>query len=216
MKLFLIGATGRIGQRIRNEALSRGHAVTGMTRDASRLPPEAGLTPFIGDVMDRDALSAAMEGHDGIIVSLGFPPDDPKIGPKTILAADTIIDAARAAGVRRVFWVGGAGSLFTADGRRVVDAMALPGWARSAIWAMAALYMHLQTIEDLDWTFLSPAREIGPGTRTGRFRLGHDELILDARGQSFISYEDYALAVIDELERPRHIRQRFTLGPPFC
>jgi putative NADH-flavin reductase len=212
MKLFIIGAAGNIGACIRREALARGHVVTGMTRDATKLQPERNLTIHQGDVMDTAALAHAMKGHDAVIVSHGNPPNDPKIGPKTIIAADSILDALREAGTKRVLWVGGAGSLLTADGRRVVDVMELPAWARSAIWAMAAHYMHLQTIDDLDWTFLSPSQGIALGERTGKFRLGLDELIVDANGRSFISYEDFAVALIDEIEAPKHIRQRFTVG----
>ncbi|MBO9601113.1 MAG: NAD(P)H-binding protein [Novosphingobium sp.] len=212
MKLFLIGATGNIGSCIRDEALARGHLVTGMTRDAARLSPRPGLSIHRGDALDRSALAAAIRGHDAVVVAHGSMPDDPNIGPNTTLAAVSILGALRDAGIRRVFWVGGAGSLFDAEGRRVLDAMELPPWARSAIWSMAALLMHLQTIENLDWSFLSPAVWIGPGERTGRFRLGLDEAVVDADGKSAISYADYAVATIDELENPRHIRRRFTLG----
>jgi putative NADH-flavin reductase len=212
MKIFLIGATGNIGTCIRNEAISRGHQVTGMTRDASKLTRQEGLTIHEGDVLDRAALARAIKGHDIVVVSHGNAADDPKVGPNTILAADSIIDALREAGIKRVFWVGGAGSLFNAEGKRVFDAMELPAWARSAIWSMAAHLMHLETIEDLDWTFLSPAVWIGPGERTGTFRLGLDEAVVDADGKSAISYADYAVATLDELENPQHIRRRFTLG----
>ncbi len=212
MKLFLVGATGNVGACIREEALSRGHTVTGMTRDASKLAPAERLSVYEGDVMDRASLAEAMKGHDAVVVSHGNRPDDPKIGPKTILAADSILDAVRDAGIKRVFWVGGAGSLLTPDGKRVFDAMELPAWARSAIWAMAAHLMHLRTITDLDWTFLSPSQGIAPGERTGKFRLGLDDLIVDENGESFISYQDYAVATLDELENPQHIRQRFTVG----
>jgi putative NADH-flavin reductase len=212
MKLFLIGATGNIGTCIRNEAIGRGHQVTGMTRDARKLAPQDGLTIHEGDVLDRHALAKAIKGHDAVVVSHGNQPDDPKVGPNTILAADAIIDALRAANVTRVFWVGGAGSLFNAEGKRVLDTMELPGWARSAIWSMAAHLMHLETIEDLEWSFLSPAIWIGPGERTGKFRLGLDEAVFDAEGKSAISYADYAVAAVDELQNPQHIRRRFTLG----
>ncbi|MDB5718538.1 MAG: rmlD substrate binding domain protein, partial [Sphingomonas bacterium] len=201
MKLFLIGASGNVGTRIRHEAIARGHHVTGLTRDAARLPDEPGLTVVIGDVMDRDALAAAVAAHDAVIVSHNSPFDDPKVGPRTILAADAIIDAIRAGGVRRVIWVGGAGSLIAPDGRRVIDTLGMPPWARSAIWAMAAHLMHLQTIDDLDWSFLSPAIGFAAGARTGRFRTALDDLIFDADGASVISFEDFAVAAIDELER---------------
>lgn len=212
MKLFLIGATGNIGTCIRNEAIARGHQVTGMTRDAGKLAPQDGLRVHEGDVLDTTQLAEAMRGHDAVVVSHGSTPDDPKVGPNTILAADSIIEAMRLADIKRVFWVGGAGSLFNAEGKRVFDAMELPAWANSAIWSMAAHLMHLYTIEDLDWTFLSPAVWIGPGERTGKFRLGLDEAVVDGEGKSAISYADYAVAAVDELENPRHTRKRFTLG----
>lgn len=212
MRIFLIGATGNIGGCIREEALTRGHEVTGMTRDAGKLAPRDNLEVFEGDVMDRHAMAMAMAEHDVIVVAHNVPPSDPKIGIKTNLAADAIIDAMRDAGVTRVFWVGGAGSLFTKDGLRLIDAMEMPDWANAAIWAMAAHLMYLKTIEDLDWTFLSPAEGIDSGERTGNFRLGLDEVIVDDMGKSFISYQDFAVATLDELEDPRHIRQRFTVG----
>jgi hypothetical protein len=212
MKLFIIGATGNIGSCICNEALSRGHQVTGMTRNSGKIRSQSSLAIYEGNVTDTAKLAEAIKGHNAVIVSHGSAPTDPKIGPNTILAANSIIDALREAGIKRVFWVGGAGSLFNSEGKRVFDAMELPAWARSAIWSMAALLMHLQTIEDLDWSFLSPARMIGPGKRTGTFRLGLDELVVGADGNSSISYEDYAVAAINELENPQHIRRRFTLG----
>ena len=139
MKLFLIGATGNIGSCIRDEALARGHLVTGMTRDAARLSPRPGLSVHRGDALDRSALAAAIRGHDAVVVAHGSMPDDPNIGPNTTLAAVSILGALRDAGIRRVFWVGGAGSLFDAEGRRVLDAMELPPWARSAIWWATAI-----------------------------------------------------------------------------
>lgn len=212
MNIFVIGATGNIGTRIRSEALSRGHRVTGFTRDAAKLPFEPGLAVAEGDVLDTARLAQAMKGHDAVVVSHNSPWDDPKAGPKTIIAADSIIDALREAGVARVLWVGGAGSLFNAEGKRVIDAIEMPPWAVSSIWAMAAHLAYLKTIEDLDWSFLSPSLMIGPGERTGRFRLGTDELLVDSENNSSISYEDFAVAAIDELEDPRHIRMRFTVG----
>ncbi|MBN8830105.1 MAG: NAD(P)H-binding protein [Sphingomonadales bacterium] len=213
MNIFLIGGTGNIGPCILREALSRGHRVTALARTPSKLTPTENLTIVRGDVMDTTRLAEMMKGHDAVIVSHGSAWDDPKVGPKTILAADSIIDAMRMAGLSRVIWVGGAGSLFTADGRRVVDAMEpLPDWARSAIWAMAAHYMHLRTIADLDWSFQCPSQGIAPGERTGIFRLGLDDLLVDDKGESFISYEDFSVALIDELEQSRHIRQRYTVG----
>ena len=212
MNIFIIGAAGNVGTRIRREALSRGHQVTGMTRKAAKLSAEPGLTVVEGDVMDTAHLAASMKDHDALVVSHGSPPDDPKGGPKTILAADSIIDAMREAGLMRVLWVGGAGSLFTADGKRVFDTVELPAWAGAGIWSMAAHLAHLKTITDLEWTFLSPSLLIGPGERTGQFRLGKDHLLVDENSQSSISYEDYAVAVLDELENPQHVRQRFTVG----
>lgn len=213
MKIFLIGGTGNIGPCILAEALSRGHDVTALARTPAKLEPRDRLTIVRGDVMHMTQLAERMKGHDAVIVSHGSAWDDPKVGPKTILAADSIIDAMRLAGLKRVVWVGGAGSLFTADGRRVVDAMEpLPAWARSAIWAMAAHYMHLLTVEDLDWSFQCPSQGIASGERTGRFRLGKDDLLVDEQGESFISYQDFSIALIDELEQNRHIRERYTVG----
>lgn len=203
MKIAIIGATGHIGSRILDEALRRGHAVTGLSRDASKFAARDQLTPRTADTGDPEALARALAGHDAVIAAVKWNEND----------IDKVLDAIRKSGVARALFVVGAGSLRRADGRLHFDHMkeergVEPPTSKAA---MAALQV-LRGALDLDWTAVSPAAQIEPGERTGRFRLGLDQLIEDAQGRSRISTEDFAIAVLDEIETPRHPRRRFTLG----
>lgn len=202
MKLAIIGATGNIGSRILDEALSRGHEATGLTRDAARLPPRPGLTPRVADNGDVEALAAALSGNEAVIVAVKWNEND----------IETVVEAVRRSGVDRCLIVVGAGSLRRPDGQLHFDYMKAQGFEPPTSKAAMAALDHLRTVEDLQWTALSPAARIEPGERTGRFRLGLDTLIVDDKGDSAISTEDFAVAILDEIERPAHLRQRFTLG----
>ena len=202
MKIAIIGATGNVGTRIVDEALRRGHAVTAIARDPSKLGERAGLTPVAADANVPGALAPLLAGHDAIVSSLRFSGSQP----------DLLIDAVRRSGVKRYLVVGGAGSLEVAPGLQVLDTPDFPEqYKATAEGARQALQL-LKQEKELDWTMLSPSAIIAPGQRTGKFRLGTDQLLIDQNGQSHISVEDYAAAMIDELERPAHSRQRFTAG----
>jgi putative NADH-flavin reductase len=203
MKIALIGATGRIGACIRDEALSRGHAVEGIARNVAGLPQKAGLHAVRCDVGDEVALAGAIKGADAVVVSVDWAKTDVK----------PVYAACRQAGIRRILVVGGASSLSrTPGGPRMFDQPDFPENVKPIVGAAVAGLDHIRTITDLDWTYVSPSLTIDAGERTGKFRLDTDTLLVDAEGKSFISREDLAVAVLDELERPQFIRKRFTVG----
>lgn len=203
MKIAVIGATGNIGSKIMAEALERGHDVTAIARDTSKLPGHPRLSPQKGDAADSAALASIVHGHEAVISSLPFPNVDPA----------TLCAALKKAGVKRLLVVGGAGSLNAPGGHgQLVDQPDFPAaWKDIALKGRDFLN-HLKTEPTLEWTFLSPSAMIAPGERTGTFRTGKDDLLVDAAGNSHISQEDYAIAMLDEVEEPRHIRARFTVG----
>lgn len=201
MKIALIGASGNAGSRILKELSDRGHAVTAIVRQPDRIATLPGVTPVSGDVNEREALADTLRGHDAVVLSLPFAPNDPA----------KLIEPVRASGVKRYLVVGGAGSLEVAPGQRLIDQPGFPEEYRTEASAGAAFLDRLREVEDLDWTFLSPSAMFVPGERTGQFRLGTDTLLSNEQGSS-ISFEDYAIALADEIEQPRHVRQRFTVG----
>jgi putative NADH-flavin reductase len=202
MKIILIGASGRAGSRLLAEMLRRGHEVTGIVRDASSVPPRARLTVEAADANDPSQLAPLLRGHDAVASAMRFASTEPH----------AVIDATRQAGITRLMVVGGAGSLEVSPGVMLMDTPGFPGaYKPEAIGGLAFLEA-LRSEAELDWTFLSPSAEFAPGQRTGKFRLGHDQLLVDADGKSWVSMEDYAIAFVDELEKPRHLRQRFTVG----
>lgn len=213
MHIALIGATGQIGQHILSEALSRGHQVTAIVRSPEKLAPNPRLNPVQGSVYDTEALAAQLKGMDAVISAFNPGWDDSNLPANQIKGTDSVITATKQAGVKRLLVVGGAGSLqVPGGGIDVVDTPDFPAEWKEAAKAVRETLKHLRTETELDWTFLSPAAHIEPGERTGRFRLGADELLVDAKGESRISLPDYAVAMIDELESPQHSRQRFTLA----
>lgn len=201
MKVALIGATGSIGSRVLEELASRGHDVTAIVRKPEAVPLRAGVTARKGDADDEAALAALLAGHDAVISAVPFLKSNPR----------KLIEAVRASGVGRYLVVGGAGSLEVAPGVRLVDTPDFPPAYKAEATAGAAFLGILRQERELDWTFLSPSALIHPGERTGTFRLGTDQLLTNAQGSS-ISFEDYAVALVDELERPAHSRRRFTVG----
>lgn len=213
MKIAIIGASGNIGSRITHEALSRGHKVTAIVRNPEKLTLEnESLVVTKGDALDADDLAARIEGHDAVVnsFSAGWGPGAEYNNYNKV--AESVISAAKKAGVKRVLTVGGAGSLYVAPGVQAVDTPDFPAdWKEGASAMRDSLKMY-QNENQLEWTFFSPAFMIGPGERTGKFRLGTENPVVNEKGQSTISYEDYAVAVIDELENPQFIRQRFTIG----
>ncbi|GAA4911630.1 NAD(P)H-binding protein [Nonomuraea thailandensis] len=195
MKILLFGATGMVGSRIATELRDRGHEVTGLSRKG----------PDKGDVHDTAALA---EGHDVIVSAIAPPRDGTEPEPPFLAAYRALIDGARASGVRRVVVVGGAGSLQVAPGQDLVDTPDFPEVYKKEALAGRSLLRLFREVEDLDWTFVSPAAQIAPGERTGVFRLGGDLLMTDSEGRSFITAEDFAVAIADEVDKNAHLRQR--------
>lgn len=202
MKIAIIGAAGKAGRRLTDEALRRGHEVTGIVRDPSKLAARPGLTVAAGDVDRPEALAKALTGHDAVISAVMFTAADPA----------NILKAVRASGVKRYLAVGGAGSLEVAPGTLLVDTPEFPAPYLAEARGGKAYLDLLRGADDLDWTMLSPSAYFFEGERTGTFRLGGDQLLVDAAGKSAVSYEDFAVALIDEIETPRHVKGRFTVG----
>jgi putative NADH-flavin reductase len=202
MKIAIIGATGHAGSRIASEALRRGHSVTGIVRTPEKAGTPSGMTLVKGDATDPQALASVLRGHDVVVSAARFQS----------LTAQPLIEAAQAAGVKRLFVVGGAASLETAPGRSLLDTPGFPEAYKPEASAGTKFLADLRSVQTLDWTFLSPSGEFAPGERTGRFRVGGDQLLVAPDGRSRISMEDYAIAALDELEQPKHPRQRFTVG----
>jgi putative NADH-flavin reductase len=200
MNVVLIGMTGRVGSRLATELLARGHQVTGIARDISKAAPQPGLTLKQGDATVAAALAPLLAGHDAVISSTRFANTD----------AVALIAAVKQAGVPRLLVVGGAGSLEVAPGVALIDTPEFP--ALSKVEAGLDFLNTLRLETELDWTFLSPSALFEPGERTGVFRSGKDQLLVDGQGKSWISMEDYAIAMVDELEQPKHRRSRFTVG----
>ncbi len=201
MKIALIGVTGRVGSRLATELLSRGHAVTGI---ALHVPTEAraDLPVLQANATDPNSLAPRLVGHDAVISASRFVTSD----------ADALVTAVKMAGVKRLLVVGGAGSLEVAPGKAMMDADGFPEAFKAEAEAGACFLEILRLEPDLDWTFLSPSADFAPGERTGHFRLGGDQLLRDAQGKSHVSMEDFAIAMVDEVERPTHSRERFTVG----
>jgi len=215
MRVVLYGATGMIGSRILKELLSRGHTVTAVVRDPSTLQARKNLTIEKGDLLDPASIAKLAWGAD-VIVSAYAPPSgpqgpDPSKANQLCDAARALIAGARRAGSPRIIMVGGAGSLEVSPGQQLVDLPSFPDAYKPVALAHRDALRILRE-SDLNWTSFSPAAAIQPGERTGRFRLGLNALISDGKGNSSISAEDYAVALVDEVEQARHTRQRFTIG----
>ena len=201
MKVALIGASGQAGSRLLAELTRRGHQVTGIARHPEKIAASPGVAARKGDVFDKAGIVALIKGHDAVISSVHFTASDPKI----------LIEAVRESGVKRYFVVGGAGSLEVAPGVKLIDTPQFPA-AHKAEASKGGEFLELLRKEnDLEWTFLSPSAMFVAGERTGKFRLGKDQLLTNEKGSS-ISFEDFAIAAVDELEKPAHVRQRFTVG----
>lgn len=201
MKVALIGASGAAGSRILHELVNRGHAVLALARHPEKIERLPGVEARAADTSDSASLAAALKGVDAVISSVKFKDFD---GP-------TLIEAVRAAGVKRYLVVGGAGSLEVAPGLLEMNSPKFPEHVKPEA-EKGAQYLEQLRSSGLDWTFLSPSRFFTPGERTGKFRLGADQLLSDSSGKSAISFEDYAIALVDELEQSRHVRARFTVG----
>ncbi|MEN5096150.1 NAD(P)H-binding protein [Stenotrophomonas sp. TWI1409] len=209
MKIALVGSTGNIGRQIARHALARGHELTVIVRSAQDLPAElAGAHPVIASLDDQDALVAAITGHDVLASAYGPRPGD-DIGRVGEVAAQ-LAAAARKAGVPRLVVVGGAGSLEVAPGVQLVDTPTFPDAYKPYALAHREAFNRLQAVDDLDWTFFSPAAEIGPGEQRGQYRVQAKAFLADASGHSRISYADYGVAFVAELEAHQYPKQIIT------
>lgn len=212
MRIALIGATGYIGSAILAEALDRGHQVTAIVQHPENLPRRENLKGIKGDAYSAIALGRLVSGHDAVISAFSPGADNPDAYALQIKGTDAIIAGVKISGLKRLLMVGGAGSLEVAPGVQLVDTPDFPAkWKAGAMGTREALNI-LKKEDDLDWTFFSPAALLQPGERTGIYRLGTDKPVVNDKGECCISTQDYAMAMIDELETPAHIRQRFTIG----
>ncbi|ANF57016.1 NAD(P)-dependent oxidoreductase [Halotalea alkalilenta] len=202
MKVAVIGISGNAGSRLATELLARGHQVTGIARSPQSSPSHQWLTLVRGDANDAEGLAALLAGHDAVIHAARFSSVDP----------DAVIAAVERAEVPRLLLVGGAATLLDGQDRRLLDDPDFPAAYRDEAQGGARFLARLQQTSGLDWTFLSPSAELVIGERTEHFRLGEDHLLVDEQGRSWVSYEDLAVALVDELERPAHSRRRFTVG----
>jgi len=202
MKIAVVGASGNAGSRIVTELASRGHTVTAIARNPGKIAVQPNVTAKEGNVLDQAGLARLFAGHDAAISSVHFLDSDPAL----------LIGAARDSKVGRYLVVGGAGSLEVAPGVRLVTVPAFPAQYKAEAEKGGAFLDLLRQEKELNWTFLSPSALFTAGERTGKFRLGTDQLLTASDGKSWISFEDFAVALADEIERPAHLRQRFTVG----
>lgn len=212
--VILIGASGFVGTAILNELLARGHRVTAVVRNPEKIETSAAeLSVVKADVADTDALADVCRGKDAVISAYNPGWTNPNIYEETLRNYPLILDAVKKAGVGRLLCVGGAGTLFCAPGLRVVDSGAVPDAIMGGVKSLGEFYLNTLAGErGVDWVFFSPAGTLEKGRRTGKFRLDKDDLIVDGSGNSHISVEDYALAMVNELENPMHHYERFTIG----
>ena len=203
--IALIGASGNIGSKITRELLDRGHTVTAICRNPDTMDAQEGVTPVPGDMLNPEQLAETLKGHDAVISAAPFVTDE----------SEKLFAAIRDSGVKRYVMVGGAASLFNDEGVKVwntLQGVGIPEPVLANIAEGIRAFELLQQEDSLDWTFFSPAVMIGPGERTGQFRLGKDNVVADEKGESKISYDDYAIALVDELEQGNNIQGRFTIG----
>ncbi len=218
-KILVYGATGRVGSRVVNEALDRGHTVTGVSRDPSQIKQQhASLSAAKGDILDRESVAELLTGQDVVVVSVRGSVDKSKDPEKTVhrMAAEILVGVLRGKGdsAPRLIFVGGAGSLQIEPGVLYAEGLPklMPGFIRQEIQGHLLTLEYLRTVDDVRWTYISPAKKFKPGKRTGIYRIGGDEMLLDKKGKSKISMEDFAVALIDEVENSAHVRERFSVA----
>jgi len=212
--VVLIGASGFVGNAILNELLSRGHKVTAVVRNPKKINVTNSKLEIVKtDVSDTNVMVEICKGKEAIISAYNPGWANPDIYEETLRNYPLILEAAKRSGVKRLLCVGGAGTLFCAPGLRVVDSGAIPDAIMDGVKSLGEFYLNtLMNEKTIDWIFFSPAGTLESGKRTGKFRLGKDDLIVDENGISHISVEDYAVAMVDELENPKHHYERFTIG----
>jgi uncharacterized protein len=213
-KIALIGASGLVGSAILKESLQRGHTVTAIVRNPDKIKlKDPNLHIKKGDVLSVQSVPELISGVDIVISAYNPGWTNPNIAEETTRAYNSIISGVKKAKIPRLLIVGGAGSLYVAPEKRLMDTGVIQESFIPAIEALAGVFYSLQKEEkEIDWAFFSPAGNIAPGERTGKFRMGKDNLIVDPKGESHISVEDYAVAMLNEVEAPEHHRERFTIG----
>jgi putative NADH-flavin reductase len=202
MKVAVIGASGRAGSEIIKELSARGHTITAIARDASKIAAQPGVTAVSVDAANGPALAEALKGHDVAVSSIMFATSNPL----------TLIHAVKTAGVKRYLVVGGAGSLEVAPGVALIDTPQFPKEYLAEALAGSLFLNLLRKESEQDWSYLSPAALFFVGPRKGTFRLGGDQFFTDAEGNSTISFADYAIALVNEIETPKHSRKRFSVA----
>lgn len=202
MKIALIGASGNVGQRVVAEAVARGHDVIAIARNVATIAATDRVTPVAADMTDEAQILPALAGADVLILSVRFQDLD----------FEPVLRTIGKSGVPRLLVVGGAASLDVAPGVQLIDTEGFPDFIKVEAEPARQALKRLQQEQAINWTFLSPSVFFGPGERTGTFRLGKDDLLTADDGKSHISYEDYAIALLDEVEQPKHERARFTVG----
>ena len=213
MNIALIGATGFIGAPLLSELLGRGHKVTVLARNPGKVAPQTGLKVAAADALDANQVAKAAAGHDAVISAYNPGWGEPRIYELHLQASNAIVDGTKQAGVKRLLVVGGAGSLYVAPGLQLVDTPQFPAEYKQGALAAREALNQLKLETSLDWSFVSPPIGLAPGERTGKYRLGADEL-LSGQGDkpAGISVADLAVAIVDEIEKPRHVRRRFTVA----
>ncbi len=216
MKIALIGASGFVGTAVLNELLSRGHKVTGIARDISKVQvSHEQLTLESGDVFDVAAIANLLTGQDAVVSTFNAGWTNPNLYEDFLSGSKAIQEAVKSAGVKRLLVVGGAGSLFIAPGLQLVDTPEFPEAYKAGATAARDYLGYLRNEEAIDWTFLSPAIEMHQGTsgvRKGHYRTGLENPVFDENSRSVISAEDMAIAIVDELEHPQFVQKRFTVA----
>lgn len=223
LDIIVYGASGRVGSRVVTEALNRGHRVTAVSRDPERITTSHdNLSKVRGDILDIDSVESLIAGHDVVVVSVRGMSDDSKDPAKTVqrVGAEVLVEAMRSLGegAPRMIYVGGAGSLEVAPGVLYADTIPriaklfMPRSAELEIQGHVLTLKYLRTVDDVAWTYISPPKRFGPGERTGHYRIGGDQMLIDENGRSAISMEDFAIAVVDEAESGRHVGQRFSVA----
>lgn len=210
MRIAVIGATGFVGSKVLAEALERGHQVTAVVRYPEKLPQQARLVGRKADVYEAAQVAAAVEGHDAVISAFNPGWAEPDLYNLHVKGSQAIQSGVKRSGVKRLLVVGGAGRLEVAPGVQLVDTPDFPAESKQgALGAREALKL-LKQENALEWTFVSPAVFLEPGQRTGKHRLGGDQVLMNGSGPARLSVEDLAVAILDELEKPQHLRKRFT------
>ena len=217
MKIALIGATGFVGAPVLSELLSRGHSVTVLARNPSKLAAQSelnpGLTVVAADALDAAQVAKAVAGHDAVISAYNPGWSEPKIHDLFLQGSQAILDGVKQSGVKRVLVVGGAGSLYVAPGLQLVDTPPFPAEYKQGALAARELLNRIKLENTLEWSFLSPPIGLAPGERTGQYRVGADDLLPGQGDQpAGISVADLAVAIVDEMEKAQHVRRRFTVA----